>query len=99
MGIQITLKPKLNQLSQDIFIDMILEQFQLTDSHPTVLSIEPNTRLTKKDSVLDAEKHHFPQINYKIVYRCSNLYVTRSSVSHLQLPAISCRPFQFSPNR
>jgi hypothetical protein len=45
------------ELLQDGFIDKILEQFQMNDSHPTLPTIKLNTRLTKQESVLEAEEH------------------------------------------
>jgi hypothetical protein len=33
----------------------------MKDSHPTLLSIDPNTRLTKEDSVLEADEHRLYQ--------------------------------------
>jgi hypothetical protein len=61
LGIQITFNRDSIELSQDAFIDKILEQFQMSDSHPTLLPIDPNTRLTKEDSVLEAEEHRLYQ--------------------------------------
>jgi hypothetical protein len=57
LGFQITSNRYSNELSQNAFVDKILERFLMNDAHPMLLSIDPNTRLTKKDSVLEAEEH------------------------------------------
>jgi hypothetical protein len=57
LGIQITFNHNSIELSQDAFVDTILERFQMNDSHPTLLPIDPNTWLMKEDSVLEAEEH------------------------------------------
>jgi hypothetical protein len=59
LGIQITFKPNSIELSQEACVDKNLEQYQMNDSHPTLLSIDPYTRLPKLDSILEAEKDHF----------------------------------------
>jgi hypothetical protein len=61
LGIQINFNCELIVLPQEAFVDKIFEQFQVNDSHPTVLSIDPNIRLTKHESVLEAEEHHLYQ--------------------------------------
>jgi hypothetical protein len=61
LGIQITVTHYSIELSQEMFIDKILEQFQLTNSHPKLFPINPNTRLTKEESVLEAEEYHVYQ--------------------------------------
>jgi hypothetical protein len=57
LGIQITFNHDSIELSQEAFVDKILERFQMNDSHPMLLPIDPNTRLMKEDSVLEAEEH------------------------------------------
>jgi hypothetical protein len=61
LGIQITFNHDLIELLQEAFVDKILERFQMTDSHRTLLIIDPNPRLMKEDSVLEAEEHRFHQ--------------------------------------
>jgi hypothetical protein len=61
LGIQITFNRDSIELSEEACVDKILEQFQMNDSHPTLLTIDPNTRLMKADSVLEAEKHRLYQ--------------------------------------
>jgi hypothetical protein len=61
LGIQITFNRNSIEFSQEAFVDKILERFQMNDSHPTLLPIDPNTRLTKEDSVLEAEEHRLYQ--------------------------------------
>jgi hypothetical protein len=57
LGIQITFNRDSIELSQEAFVDEILELFQLNDSHLRLLSIDPNTRLMKEDSILEGEDH------------------------------------------
>jgi hypothetical protein len=57
LGIQITFNRHSIELSPEAFVHKILERFQMNDSHPTLRPIDPNTRLTKEDSVLEAEEH------------------------------------------
>jgi hypothetical protein len=52
LGIPITVNRNSIELSQEAFVDKILEQFQMIDSHSTLLAIEPNTTLMKDDSLL-----------------------------------------------
>jgi hypothetical protein len=47
LGIQITFNRDSIEVSQEAFIDKILEWFQMNYSHPTLLPINPSTRLTK----------------------------------------------------
>jgi hypothetical protein len=61
LGIQITFNHDSIKLSQEAFVDKILERFQMNNSHPTLLPIDPTTKLTKADSVLEAEEHHLYQ--------------------------------------
>jgi hypothetical protein len=35
----------------------MFEQFQMNDYHPMLLAIDPKNRLTKEDSVPEAEEH------------------------------------------
>jgi hypothetical protein len=57
LGIQITFNRDSIELSQEALLVNIFERFQMNDSHPTLLPIDLNTRLTKKDSVLEVEEH------------------------------------------
>jgi hypothetical protein len=57
LDIQITFNCDSIELSQEAFVNKILERFQINDSHPTLLPIDPNTTSTKEDSVLEAEEH------------------------------------------
>jgi hypothetical protein len=61
LGIQVSFNCDLIKLSQEAFVDKILERFQMNDSHPTLLAINPNPRLTKEKSVLEAEAHRLYQ--------------------------------------
>jgi hypothetical protein len=61
LGNQITGNRDSIELSQQSFVDKILEWYQINDSHPTLLPIDPNTRLTMEDSELDAEEHRLDQ--------------------------------------
>jgi hypothetical protein len=62
LGIQIIFNRDSIELSQEAFVDKILDRVQMKDYHPTLLPINPNTRLTKEDSVLDAEEHRLYQL-------------------------------------
>jgi hypothetical protein len=57
LGIQITFNRDLIELSPEAFVEKILKPIQMNNSHSTVLPIDPNTSLTKQDSVLEAEEH------------------------------------------
>jgi hypothetical protein len=57
LGIQITSNHHSIEISQEGFVDKILERFQMTDSHPTLFAIDPNNRLPKEESVLEAEEY------------------------------------------
>jgi hypothetical protein len=61
LGIQITFIRDSIELSQETFVDKILERLQMNDSHPTLLPIDPNTRLTKEDSVRETGEHRLYQ--------------------------------------
>jgi hypothetical protein len=61
LGIQITCNHNSIELSQEDFIDKILKRVQWKDSDPTHLPSDPNTRVTKEDSVLEAEEHRLYQ--------------------------------------
>jgi hypothetical protein len=39
-------------------VNKLLQQFQMTNSHPKLLPIDPTTRLMIKDSVLEADEYH-----------------------------------------
>jgi hypothetical protein len=60
-GIQITFNCDSIELSHEAFVDKILQRFQMNDSYPTYLPIDPNTRLMKEDSVLEAEENRLSQ--------------------------------------
>jgi hypothetical protein len=80
LGIQITFDRDSIELSQDAFVDKILEQCQMNESHPTLRPIDPNTRLTKEDSVLEAEEHRLYQ---SIIGSCMYLVTyTRPDLSY-----------------
>jgi hypothetical protein len=57
LEIQITFNSHSIEVLLKACIDKILEQFQMNDLHPRLLPIDPNTQLTKEDSVPDTEKH------------------------------------------
>jgi hypothetical protein len=59
--IQITFNRDPIELSQEAVVDKILEQFQINNSHLTLLPVDLNTRLMTADSVLDAEAHRLYQ--------------------------------------
>jgi hypothetical protein len=54
---QITCNYDMGELSQELFLNKILELFQMNDSHPRFVTFDPNTRLMNEDLVLDAEEH------------------------------------------
>jgi hypothetical protein len=97
LGIQITFNRDSIEGSQEGFIDEILERFQMNDSHPARLPIDPNTRLTKEESVLEADEHRLYQSIIRscmylvtctrpdLVYPVSYLsqFLAASSKSHL----------------
>jgi hypothetical protein len=56
LGIQISLNRDSIELAQKAVVDNILSRFQMNDSHLTSLPIDPNKRLTKEDSVLEAKE-------------------------------------------
>lgn len=71
LGIQIEILSDSIRLSQTAYIDKILERFQMSDSHPTALPIDPNTRLIKEDKPLGPAEHRIYQsiigsINYLV---------------------------------
>jgi hypothetical protein len=72
LGIQITFICDSIELSQEAFIDKILERFQMNDSRLTLLPIDPNTRLTKEDSILEAKDHRL----YQLIISCCMYLVT-----------------------
>jgi hypothetical protein len=61
LGIQITFNTDLIDLSQEVFVDKILSQFQMNDFHLRLRPIDPNTGEPKEDSVLDAGDYHLYQ--------------------------------------
>jgi hypothetical protein len=78
-GIHITFDRDSIEHSKEAFVDKILERFQINDSHPTLLPIDPNTRLTKQDSVLEADQHRLYQ---SIIGSCMDLVTyTRSDLA------------------
>jgi hypothetical protein len=80
LGNLITFNHDSVELSQKAFIDKILEWFQMNDSHPTLLSIDPNTRLMMEDSVLEPEEHCLYQ---SIIGFCMYLVTcTRPDLGH-----------------
>jgi hypothetical protein len=68
LGIQITFNRDSIELSQEAFVDKILERFEMNDSHPTLLPNNPNTRLTKEVSILEAEEHRLSNRLLDLVY-------------------------------
>lgn len=46
LGIQIEFTSRGIELSQSAYIDKVLSRFKMSDCHPTVLPIDPNTRLS-----------------------------------------------------
>jgi hypothetical protein len=61
LGIQITINRDSIDLSHEAFVDKMLERFHMHNSYPTLLPSDPNTRLTKEDSVLDAKNNRLYQ--------------------------------------
>jgi hypothetical protein len=57
LGNHITFNRDSIEVSEDAFVDKILEPFPMNDSDLMVLPINPNTRLTQ-ESVLEPEDHH-----------------------------------------
>jgi hypothetical protein len=94
LGIQITFNRDSIELSQDAFVDKILERFQMNDSHPTLLPIEPNTILTKEDSVLEAEEHRLYQ---SIIGFC--MYLVTCTRPDLAYPVSYLLQFLAAPSK
>jgi hypothetical protein len=63
LGIQIRFNRNSIELSLEPFIDKLLKRFQMNESHPTLLPIDPNIRLTMTESVLEAEEHRLYQLS------------------------------------
>jgi transposase InsO family protein len=103
LRIQISFNRDSIELSQEAFVDKILERFRMIDSHPTLLPIDPNTRLTKEDLVLEAAQHCLyqsiigscmylvtctrPDLAYSVSY--VSQFLAAPSKSHQRLPTIS----------
>jgi hypothetical protein len=94
LGIQITFNRDSIELSQEAFVDKILERFQMNDSHPTLLPIDPNTRLTKEDSVLEAEEHRLYQ---SIIGSC--MYLVTCTRPDLAYPVSYLSQFLAAPSK
>jgi hypothetical protein len=71
LGIQMSVNQHSIHLSLAASFDKILELFQMNDAHPTHLPIDPTTRLTKEDSLLDAEEYH----HYQSIIGCCIYFV------------------------
>jgi hypothetical protein len=94
LGIQITFNRDSVELSHEAFGETILEPFQMNDSHPTLLPIDPNTRLTKEDSVLEAEEHHLYQ---SIIGSC--MYFVPCTRPNLAYPVSYLLQFRAAPSK
>jgi hypothetical protein len=94
MGIQINFNRKSIELSQESFVDKIFERFQMNDSHPTLLPIDPNTRLTIEDSVLEADEHHLYQL---IIGSC--MYLVTCTRPDLAYPVSYLSQFLAAPSK
>jgi hypothetical protein len=94
LGIHITFNRDSIELSQEAFIDKILEWFTMNDSHPTLLPIDPNTRLTKEDLVLEAEEHRLYQ---SIIGSC--MYLVTCTRPDLAYPISYLLQFLAAPSK
>jgi hypothetical protein len=94
LGIQITFNRDAIELSQEAFVAKILKRFQMNDSHPTLLPINPNTRLTKQDSVLEAEEHPLYQ---SIIGSC--MYLVTCTRPDLAYPVSYLSQFLAAPSK
>jgi hypothetical protein len=66
----------------------------MNDSHPTLLPIDPNTRLTKEDSVLEAEEHRLYQ---SIIGSC--MYLVTCTRPDLAYPVSYLSQFLAAPSK
>jgi hypothetical protein len=94
LGIQITFNRDTIEFSQEAFVDKILERFQMNDSHRTLLPIDPNTRLTKEVSVLEAEEHRLYQ---SIIGSC--MYLVTCTRPDLAYPVSYLSQFLAAPSK
>jgi hypothetical protein len=94
LGIQISYNCDSIELSQEAFIDKILERFQMNDSHPTLLPIDPSIRLTKEDSILEAEEHRL----YKYIIG-SCMYLVICTRPDLAYPVSYLSQFVAAPSK
>jgi hypothetical protein len=94
LGIQITFNPDSFELSQAAIFEKILERFQMNNSHPTLLPIDPYTRLTKEDSVLEAEEHRLYQ---SIIGSC--MYLVTCTRPDLAYPVSYLSQFLPTPSK
>jgi hypothetical protein len=94
LGIQITFNRDMIELSQEAFVDKILNRFQMTDSHLMRLPINPNTRVMKEDSVLEAEDHRLYQ---SIIGSC--MYLVTCSRPDLAYPVSYLSQFLAAPSK
>jgi hypothetical protein len=85
-GIPTTFNRDAIELSQEAFIDVILERLQINDSHPMLFPIDPHTRLTKEESVPEAEEYRPSRL---IIGSCLYLVTyQRSDLAH-PIPSLS----------
>jgi hypothetical protein len=94
LGIQITFNRDSIELLQEALANKILERFQINDSDPRLLSIDPNTRLTKEDSVLEAEEHRRYQ---SIIGSC--MYFITCTRPDLAYPVSYLAQFRATPSK
>jgi hypothetical protein len=66
----------------------------MNDSHPTLLPIDPNTRLMKEDSVLEAEEHRLYQ---SIIGSC--MYLVTCTRPDLAYPVSYLSQFLAAPSK
>jgi hypothetical protein len=94
LGIQITFNHDSIELSQEAIVGKILERFQMKASHLRLLPIDPKTRITKDDSVLEAEEHCLYQ---SIIESC--IYLLTCTRPDLTYPVFYLGQFLAAPSR
>jgi hypothetical protein len=94
LGIQIKMTRDAIELSQNAYIDKILERFQMSDSHPTLLPIDPNTRLQKDENTLEVSEHRLYQ---SIIGSC--MYLVTCTRPDLAYPVSYLSQFLAGPSK
>jgi hypothetical protein len=94
LGIQITFNCVSIDLSKEAFVDKILGRFQMNNSHPTHLPIDPNTRLPKEDLVVEADEYRLYQ---SIIRYC--MYLVTCTRPDLAYPMSYLSQFLAAPSK